>query len=49
MLKFTELAKPRIDIELYGTDTYIPPIDKVGLSLFSSSIWDIMEVVVVLP
>lgn len=29
MLKFTELAKPRIDIELYGTDTYIPPIDKV--------------------
>lgn len=29
MLKFTELDKPRIDIELYGTDTYIPPIDKV--------------------
>lgn len=29
MLTFTELNKPRIDIELYGTDTYIPPIDKV--------------------
>ena len=29
MLTFTELDKPRIDIELYGTDTYIPPIDKV--------------------
>lgn len=29
MLKFTEIDKPRIDIELYGTDTYIPPIDKV--------------------
>lgn len=29
MLTFTELNKPRIDIELYGTDTHIPPIDKV--------------------
>lgn len=29
MLTFTELDKPRIDIELYGTDTNIPPIDKV--------------------
>ena len=29
MLMFNELDKPRIDIELYGTDTHIPPIDKV--------------------
>lgn len=29
MLTFNELNKPRIDIELYGTDTHIPPIDKV--------------------
>lgn len=29
MLTFTELDRPRIDIELYGSDTHIPPIDKV--------------------
>lgn len=29
MLIFTELDRPRIDIELYGSDTHIPPIDKV--------------------
>ena len=29
MLSFTELEKPRIDIELYGSDSHIPPIDKV--------------------
>ena len=29
MLTFTEIDKPRIDIELYGTDTHILPIDKV--------------------
>lgn len=29
MLEFTELDKPRIDIELYGTDTNISPIDQV--------------------
>lgn len=31
MLSFTELSKPRIDIELYGTDTNILPIDKVHI------------------
>lgn len=31
MLTFTELEKPRIDIELYGTDTNIAPIDKVHI------------------
>lgn len=29
MLTFAEIDKPRIDIELYGSDTHIPPIDKV--------------------
>ena len=29
MLTFTEINKPLIDIELFGTDTHIPPIDKV--------------------
>lgn len=29
MLKLTELNQPRIDIELYSTDSYIAPIDKV--------------------
>lgn len=29
MLTFTEINKPLIDIELFGTDTNIPPIDKV--------------------
>jgi hypothetical protein len=29
MLTLTEIEKPKIDIELYGTDTYINPIDKV--------------------
>ena len=29
MLSFTELEKPHIDIELYGSDSHIPPIDKV--------------------
>lgn len=28
MLSFIELNKPHIDIELYGTDTNIAPIDK---------------------
>lgn len=31
MLKFTELKKPRIDIELYGYDTNIMPVDKVRI------------------
>lgn len=31
MLTFTELEKPYIDIELYGTDTNIAPIDKVHI------------------
>lgn len=31
MLSFAELNKPRIDIELYGTDTNIAPIDKVHI------------------
>lgn len=31
MLSFSELSKPRIDIELYGADTNIAPIDKVLL------------------
>lgn len=31
MLSFTDLSKPRIDIELYGTDTNIAPIDKVHI------------------
>lgn len=31
MLSFTELNKPHIDIELYGTDTNIAPIDKVHI------------------
>lgn len=31
MLTFTELDKPRIDIELYGADTNIAPIDKVHI------------------
>lgn len=31
MLSFTELSKPHIDIELYGTDTNIAPIDKVHI------------------
>ena len=29
MLSFVQLDKPHIDIELYGTDTNIAPIDKV--------------------
>lgn len=28
MLSFVQLDKPHIDIELYGTDTSIAPIDK---------------------
>ena len=28
MLSFIELSKPHIDLELYGTDTNIAPIDK---------------------
>ncbi len=31
MLTFIELDKPRVDIELYGSDTHIPPIDKVHI------------------
>lgn len=31
MLTYDELEKPRIDIELYGTDTNIAPIDKVHI------------------
>ena len=31
LLSFCELERPRIDIELYGTDTHIPPIDKVRI------------------
>lgn len=31
MLTFTELSKPHIDIELYGTDSNIAPIDKVHI------------------
>lgn len=31
MLSFIELNKPHIDIELYGTDTNIAPIDKVHI------------------
>ena len=31
MLSFIELNKPHIDLELYGTDTSIPPIDKVHI------------------
>ena len=35
MLSFIELSKPHIDIEVYGTDTNIAPIDKVlSLTLF---------------
>ena len=29
MFALTEIGKPLINIELYGTDTHIPPIDKV--------------------
>lgn len=29
MLSFVQLDKPHIDIELYGTDTNIAPVDKV--------------------
>ena len=31
MLSFTKLDKPKIDIELYGTDVNIPPIKKVNI------------------
>ena len=31
MLSFVQLDKPHIDIELYGTDTNIAPIDKVHI------------------
>lgn len=31
MLSFIELNKPHIDLELYGTDTNIAPIDKVHI------------------
>lgn len=31
MLSFSEIDKPKIDIELYGTDTNIAPIDKVHI------------------
>ena len=31
MLSFIQLDKPHIDIELYGTDTNIAPIDKVHI------------------
>ena len=31
MLSFIELSKPHIDLELYGTDTNIAPIDKVHI------------------
>lgn len=31
MLTFIEIDKPKIDIELYGTDTNIAPIDKVHI------------------
>lgn len=31
MLTFTELSMPRIDIELYGADTNITPIDKIHI------------------
>lgn len=31
MIKLTELNKPRIDIEMIGMDTNIPPIDKVHI------------------
>lgn len=31
MLILTELEKPYIDIELYGTDTDITPINKVHI------------------
>lgn len=31
MLSFVELDKPHIDLELYGTDTNIAPIDKVHI------------------
>lgn len=31
MLSLAELEKPRIDIELYGSDSHIPPIDKVRI------------------
>ncbi len=31
MLTFTNIEQPHIDIELYGTDTYISPIDKVHI------------------
>lgn len=31
MLIFTEIERPRIDIELYGTDTHITPINKVRI------------------
>lgn len=31
MLSLIELDKPHIDLELYGTDTNIAPIDKVHI------------------
>ena len=31
MLSFIELNKPHIDLELYGADTNIAPIDKVHI------------------
>ena len=31
MLSFSPIEKPKIDIELYGTDINIAPIDKVHI------------------
>ena len=31
MFALTEIGKPLVNIELYGTDTHIPPIDKVRI------------------
>ena len=31
MFALTKIGKPLINIELYGTDTHIPPIDKVRI------------------
>lgn len=31
MINFTEVGKPKINVEYYGTDTNIAPIDKIHI------------------
>lgn len=47
MLSFSPIEKPKIDIELYGTDINIAPIDKVHImdedTLISSFQFDVLK------